>query len=213
MTHGGIQDKRLEGRAALGTEDGPPPPEQGYDAVIPFNWVSQSNHPGAAAKEAPGWRRWSRKPPASSRPGDPVDLHFIGHSEGTVVNSQADPAAERTMPPRTSQAGYLKMTMLDPHAANNGVAGQQYSVAHGPARLGRQAGRSTIPVARPRTRRRVVPAERRRRRGLLPAHAGLARPSTNGGIYNLWGQVPVHGPAHYFNLTGVGLSHSGKFAV
>src|SRR5205823_13733034 len=36
---------------------------------------------------------------------------------------------------------------------------------------------------------------------------------SNHGIYNLWGQVPVHGEAHYFDLTGPGISHSGKFGV
>src|SRR5262249_7347562 len=36
---------------------------------------------------------------------------------------------------------------------------------------------------------------------------------SNHGIYNLWGQVPVHGPATYFNLTAKGISHGGKFGV
>ena len=40
--------------------------------------------------------------------------------------------------------------------------------------------------------------------------------ATAGGIYNLWGQVPVksEGPAvHYYNLTAMGVTHSGKTGV
>jgi hypothetical protein len=40
--------------------------------------------------------------------------------------------------------------------------------------------------------------------------------ATTGGIYNLWGQVPVKsdGPVvHYYNLTGMGVTHSGKTGV
>src|SRR5262249_32861965 len=62
---------------------------EGYDAVIPFNWVASSNHAGAAAKQGPrlaqNIRNVTRRFPAS----DPVDLHLIGHSEGAVVNTVA----------------------------------------------------------------------------------------------------------------------------
>ena len=40
--------------------------------------------------------------------------------------------------------------------------------------------------------------------------------ATAGGIYNLWGQVPVksEGPVvHYYNLTDMGVTHSGKTGV
>src|SRR5262249_437540 len=40
--------------------------------------------------------------------------------------------------------------------------------------------------------------------------------ATAGGIYNLWGQVPVRseGPTvHYYNLTAMDVFHSGKTAV
>ena len=40
---------------------------------------------------------------------------------------------------------------------------------------------------------------------------------TNGGIYNLWGDVPVAAapgvPVHYANLTGSGISHAGDFGI
>ena len=63
--------------------------------------------------------------------GSPVDLHFIGHSEGAVVNTQAIVSLESMMTPEL-KAGYIKDTLLDPHAANNAVPGQQYSLTSGP---------------------------------------------------------------------------------
>src|SRR5262249_9515030 len=47
-------------------------------------------------------------------------------------------------------------------------------------------------------------------------HTPASRASaSNGGIYNLWGQVPVPGPGpvHYFNLTAAGATHGGKTGV
>jgi hypothetical protein len=35
----------------------------------------------------------------------------------------------------------------------------------------------------------------------------------NSGIYNLWGEVPVKGPAHYYNLTAAGATHAGNTGV
>jgi hypothetical protein len=35
----------------------------------------------------------------------------------------------------------------------------------------------------------------------------------NSGIYNLWGEVPVKGPAHYYNLTAAGATHAGETGV
>jgi hypothetical protein len=57
-------------------------------------------------------------------PNDVVDVHFIGHSRGAVVISQAI----ATLPSLAAgfeplQAGYLKMTMLDPHPARNATPG------------------------------------------------------------------------------------------
>ena len=104
---------------------------EGYDAVIPFNWVSRSNHAGGGGP-ASGEAGQEVLAAASRFPAsDPVDLHFIGHSEGTVVNGRAILRLDAKMPPQL-QAGYIEETMLDPHAANTGIRGQQYSVASGP---------------------------------------------------------------------------------
>ena len=55
---------------------------------------------------------------AAQHPGDVVDINFIGHSRGTVVVSQVlqDLSGARAIRPR---GGYMQMTLLDPHPANN----------------------------------------------------------------------------------------------
>ena len=59
----------------------------------------------------------------------PVDLEFIGHSEGTVINTYAIAKLQREMTPQLD-AGFIKDTLLDPHAANNDlVTGKQISDA------------------------------------------------------------------------------------
>jgi hypothetical protein len=35
----------------------------------------------------------------------------------------------------------------------------------------------------------------------------------NSDFYNLWGEVPVTGPAHYYNLTAAGATHAGNTGV
>ena len=73
--------------------------QEGYDAVIPYNWVAQSNDPGEAIKQSPKLARSilhaASKFPASA----PVNLDFIGHSEGTVINTYAIVKLEDMMTP------------------------------------------------------------------------------------------------------------------
>jgi hypothetical protein len=186
---------------------------QGYDAVVAYNWVAESNHAGAAAQQAPRLVRMILDTASQFPAGAPVDLHFIGHSEGTVVNSMAIQLLNKTGQwPANLQAGYLKVTMLDPHPANNGRPGQQYSVSNG--LLGTiareeinafQSKAKDPPVYVPPN---VQDAE------VFYQHTPVRLSGgSNHGIYNLWGQVPVHGAANYFNLTARGISHSGKFGV
>lgn len=213
ITHGGVQPKKWD-------RTGPPWERRlaaklvadGYDAVIPFNWVSQSGNPGSAALEGP---RLAAKvlSVASQFPAtDPVDVHFIGHSEGTVVNSQAILSLNASGWTPSMRAGYLKVTMLDPHAANNGVPGQQYSVSNGIlghlARLEINDYQSRAKDPVPVIPSNVDDAEVFFQRTPVRQSGG-----SNHGIYNLWGQVPVHGQARYYNLTAPGMSHAGKFSV
>jgi hypothetical protein len=212
VTHGGLEDASWK--------HGPPwelqiayyMRHEGYDAVIPYNWVNQSSTPGDAIKQPPRLARMIlgtvRRFPASA----PVDLQLIGHSEGAVVNTYALAQLEQKMPPQL-RVGYIVDTLLDPHAANNEVPGQQYSPAAGP--LGGLAdGVVQIyqdhahdpPVFIPR----VVDAAQ-----VFYEHTTAAR---QGGFVNMWGQVPVKvagpGPVvHYYDLTAAGVTHSGNKGV
>lgn len=56
--------------------------------------------------------------------GDVVDLHFIGHSRGTVMVSQAL-LEWKTRPDPALRGSYLKVTLLDPHPANNVLSPQE----------------------------------------------------------------------------------------
>src|SRR4029077_3619652 len=138
----------------------------------------------------------------------PVNLDFIGHSEGTVVNTYAIVKLESMMSPQL-KAGYIVDTMLDRHAAYNHLHDQQISFA-GPLNwlakmiVTNYQGKANDPPA------------------FFPSVVDEAQvffehtPATAGGIYNLWGQVPVKsdGPVvHYYNLTDMGVSHSGKKGV
>jgi hypothetical protein len=214
ITHGGVQPKKWK----LG---GPPWEHQmakalkadGYDAVIPYNWVAESNHPGAAAEQAPRLAQRIEQTTSEFPAGAVVDLHLIGHSEGTVINSRVVQwlNKEDAWTPGLN-AGYLKMTMLDPHAANNGVRGQQYSVSNGFLGL---IARGEIDAFQSKAKDPavVVPPNVQDAEVFYQHTPVRESGGSNDGIYNLWGQVPVHGAASYFNLTAPGISHSGKFGV
>jgi hypothetical protein len=112
--------------------------------------------------------------------------------------------------PSNLKAGYIEDTLLDPHAANNGVVnGKQMSFAGVLAPLA-----EAIVSNYQGTAKDPIP--------YFPSVVDQAnvffehQSATAGGIYNLWGQVPVKsdGPlVHYYNLTGMGVTHSGKTGV
>jgi hypothetical protein len=213
ITHGGVQPKEWKTGPPWERRMAEQLKADGYDAVIPYNWVAESNHAGAAARQAPRLVNMILNA-ASKLPSDgPIDLHLIGHSEGAVVNSQAIELLNRTgrWTPALSQ-GFLKMTMLDPHAANNGVPAQQYSVSNG--LLGRIA-RAEINKFQSKAKDPVVsvPPNVQDAEVFFQHTPIRLAGGSNRGIYNLWGQVPVHGRADYFDLTAPGISHSGKFGV
>ena len=211
MTHGGLQNTRWKYGPAWQAQAAAVLRSQGYDAVIAYNWVAASNHPGRAAMQGPRLARQILATASQFPASDPVDLHFIGHSEGAVVNTQAIVSLESMMTPQLN-AGYIKDTLLDPHAANNAVPGQQYSLTSGPTRLAGQGGDRQLPVEGQGScrvhPRRVNDAE------VFYQHTSAAKShGVNSGIYNLWGQVPVKGSAHYYNLTAAGATHAGETGV
>ncbi len=94
-----------------------------YEAVLPFNWVQESlmPFPGITAKAASQLTQQVLAEVdqlAAQHPGDVVDINFIGHSRGNVVVSQALQDLEGVNDP-AFHGGYIQMTMLDPHPANN----------------------------------------------------------------------------------------------
>ncbi len=214
IVHGGIQPQSWK-------NSGPPWEAtmaaslraEGYDLVIPWNWVAESGHPGSAAKQIPRLANAIDQALADVPNGDAVDLHLIGHSEGTVIVSQA---LRHIQPTAGLAQGYVELTLLDPHPASNGPKGPQYSNVGG--FLG---GIAKAAISNYQSRANDPPP-------YIPAivddaqvyyqHTSIALAKDRGNsIYNLWGEVPVAAapgvPVHYANITGSGISHAGDFAV
>jgi hypothetical protein len=147
--------------------------------------------------------------------GAPVDLHFIGHSEGAVVNTQAIVQLQTMMTPAL-KAGYVQDTLLDPHAANNAIPGQQYSLGNG-AVTGFLSWIAKGEIDSFQSRAKdppvFVPPGVNQAEVFYQHTTAQNSHSANSDIYNLWGQVPIKGPAFYFNLTAAGATHAGKTGV
>ena len=208
VTHGGNQDPSWIHGPPWELETAYMMRREGFDSVIGYNWVLQSSTPGAAIKQSPRLARMILDIASNFPASDPVDLEFIGHSEGTVVNTYAIVKLEGKMTPQL-KAGYIEDILLDPHAANNNVPGQQMSFGGVLGGLARaivtnfQAEAKDPPVFIPSVVDEAI---------VFFEHTQ----ATAGGIYNLWGQVPVKsdGPVvHYYNLTDMGVTHSGKTGV
>jgi hypothetical protein len=214
VTHGGLINSSWKHGPPWQLQTAVIMKQQGYDAVIPYAWVTDSSKPGRAAMQGPRLARKIHETASQFPAGAPVDLHFIGHSEGTVVNTQAIVALEKSMTPQL-RSGFIEDTLLDPHAANNNVPGQ-FSVSSG--LLGAlaktlihryQAQANDPPVFIPQG---VDAAQ------VFYQHTQASHDhGVNQGLYNLWGQVPVPNlsgnPIAYYNLTGAGATHSGNYGV
>jgi hypothetical protein len=209
VTHGGIQDPSWKHGPPWELEVADMMRHEGFDSVIAYNWALQSSTPGAAIKQSPRLARiilgTANRFPANSV----VDLELIGHSEGTVVNTYALVKLQGELPPQL-QSGFIQDTLLDPHAANNGVVSGKQMSFNGPL-----AGLAETVVTNYQGEAKDPPA-------YFPSIVDQANvffehtSASAGGIYNLWGQVPVKsdGPAvHYYNLTAMGATHSGKTGV
>jgi hypothetical protein len=209
VTHGGIQDPSWTHGPPWELEVAYMMRHEGFDSVIAYNWALLSSTPGEAIKQSPRLARiilgTANRFPANSV----VDLELIGHSEGTVVNTYALATLQKELPPQL-QSGFIEDTLLDPHAANNDiVSGKQMSFA------GVLSGLADSLVTNYQGEAKDPPA-------YFPSIVDEANvffehtEATAGGIYNLWGQVPVKsdGPlVHYYNLTAMGVTHSGKTGV
>lgn len=208
VTHGGIQNTSWKNGPPWQLQIAHVMRQQGFDSVIPYNWVRDSGTPGTAIKQSPKLARMILNAASKFPSNSVVDLELIGHSEGTVVNAYALASLQGRMPPQL-QAGYVLDILLDPHAANNHVPGQQVSFA------GPLGGLARAIVSDYQARADDPPA-------FIPAAADEAlvffqhTQASAQGSYNLWGQVPIRseGPAvHYYNLSAMGTTHSGKTGV
>lgn len=209
VTHGGIQDPSWKHGPPWELEVAYMMRHEGFDSVIAYNWALVSSTPGQAIKQSPHLAHIILATANRFPAGSVVDLELIGHSEGTVVNTYALRAIQKELP-ASIKAGYIEDTLLDPHAANeNIISGKQMDFA------GPLAGLADIVV-------NDYQAEAKDPPPYFPSIVDQANvffehtQATAGGIYNLWGQVPVKsdGPTvHYYNLTAMGVTHSGKTGV
>ncbi len=208
VTHGGIQDSSWKHGPPWQIETAYMMRHEGFDSVIAYNWVQQSSTPGEAIKRSPRLARMILGAAKAFPANAPVDLDFIGHSEGTVVNTYAIVKLSGEMTPQL-KSGFIEDTLLDPHAANEAVPGQQMSFG------GALGGLASVIVNDYQAKAKDPPA-------MIPSIVDQAQvffehsQATADGIYNLWGQVPVksEGPVvHYYNLTDMGVTHSGKTGV
>ncbi len=129
------------------------------------------------------------------------------------MNSQAILALNAQGWPANAAAGYLQVTMIDPHAANNAFESQQYSVSNGPLGLiakteinsYQSKAQDPMPVFTSNVQGAYVFFQQ------TPVRLTYG---SNDGIYNLWGQVPVQGgQPDYYDLTAPGISDSGKYSI
>jgi hypothetical protein len=209
VTHGGVQDPSWKHGPPWELQTAYMMRHEGYDGVIGYNWVSRSGTPGEAIKQSPRLARMILDTASLFPANAPVDLEFIGHSEGAVINAYAIARLQGEMTPQL-EAGFIKDTMLDPHAANNDVvSGKQVSAA------GPLGGLADLLITSYQGRSQDPPA-------YVPSVVDEAQvfyqhsPARASAIYNLWGQVPVKsdGPlVHYYNLTAAGATHSGNTGV
>ncbi len=187
---------------------------EGYDAVIPFNWTTDSRHPGRAAKQGPRLANQINKIVDKLPDSAVVDLHLIGHSEGAVVNTMALVNLQQTAAPAL-RAGYVKDTLLDPHAASNDVPGQMSAANNLIGSIAYSMTRDFQGKAKDPTV--YIPSNVDEAEVFYQHTKASDAHGVNGNNYNLWGQVPVPNqsgrPVHYYNLTNAGAIHSGAYGV
>ncbi|MGE3817955.1 MAG: hypothetical protein AB7I30_00830, partial [Isosphaeraceae bacterium] len=127
--------------------------------------------------------------------------------EGAVVVTQALRVLGPSPTPELAD-GHLRVTLLDPYAASNGVPGQNASfngllgwIAENVIES-YQSQADDPPV--------IVPLWVDGAEVFYQQTPASRDHGTNKHIYNLWGQVPVRGVSVYYDLTPASITHSGK---
>jgi hypothetical protein len=197
-----------------------------YQDAIAFDWaaISSLSQPGEAvvAGRQMAAAIESAAQSLATSPTDVVDLHLIGHSRGAVVVSQAleDLFDAPSQVPAALQAGYKKVTLLDPHpaqpiplAANGQPIAQWYSPGTSPflSQIGVnelesfQAAMNDPPVVIPAIVNETQVFYQHSASNQLSGGLTAAEESS---LFNLWGQVPVDAnDASYYDLTGQDVGH------
>ena len=191
----------------------------GYDVAIPFDWAATSDLPIPGQAVAAGQRLSTQviQAAATFPAGSVVQVHLIGHSRGAVVVDQAmtdllategaDPLAHPGL-----NAGFKKLTLLDPHPAHNlrargGRLVHDYSAA--PGLVGRVAVVATRTFQSLADDPRVVIPPGVDDSEVYYQHTrAAAAGSPRERTLNLWGDVPIAGATHTCNLTGIARGHS-----
>lgn len=100
----------------------------GYSQVISANWVVQSVLPkaGQTQQEAKTltWQilHSTVLQQAEESQGAVLDIHLIAYSRGASVVSQiAEDLEDNSILPQQIRQGFLRMTLIDPHPANNAL--------------------------------------------------------------------------------------------
>ena len=186
----------------------------GYDVAIPFDWSQTSRLPIPGQTQAAGMRLATAIENAvQSLPANAViDLHLIGHSRGGAVISQAEidlqalEASGQHPDLAGLQAGWTRMTFLDPHPAANLPGAAFYSASGGP--LGKLVTRTyTTFQADTNDPPAVVPAGVQQSEVYFQHANPTATPNPSEQIFNIWGDVPVQGASNYADLTGTVNGH------
>ena len=92
-----------------------------YDDVLAFNWTQTCTLPRPDMATQAGHRLASevlaKTAIRTQHPGDVVDLHFIAHSRGAVVVTEAIKDLAKQDP--LLAGSFVEVTLLDPHPASN----------------------------------------------------------------------------------------------
>ncbi len=202
------------------------PKKANYDGTIEFDWAASSNDPfpGRAVQQGVALASYVADfvRDLNILPDSAVDIHWIGHSRGAVVISQALSALEtRTDLPEALDRGYMKMTMLDPHPSHNHllpwfstipwpVPGWKVSAFLAVGTILFQAAAQDPEVTVPsivdeaevyyqNTLSLLTPSPPRNPADVLAEAFDF--------FLNLWGEVPITGAAEH-DLTGFGMGHN-----
>jgi hypothetical protein len=191
----------------------------GYDRVVPFFWIAQSFAPVPGLAVAAGQRMAAQIIAAAHTlpAGSVIDLHLIGHSRGSVVISQAMKTIQRVAQSgadaqlRGVLAGWTTMTYLDPHPAHNVHTtaprnARFYSASPGPfGQLGAQLlTRFQNAMRDPEA---FVPNTVDRAEVFFQHAPYYAASDPLDRLINIWGETPIRGATHYFDLTGISNGH------